>query len=277
MQPLEYLFGLEFHGHKLGLDNIRALTDALGRPQDACPSLVVAGTNGKGSVCAMASAALTAAGFRTGCYTSPHLVHIEERFTIDGVMVAPAELERVVDDLRVLAGRLLAGGLLRATPTFFEVATAAAFELFRRRGVDVAVLEVGMGGRLDATSVASPLAGAITNIALDHQQYLGDDARRDCLREGRHRQARHAAGLRRAPRRAPGRDRRGLRRTRRHAHAGRRRRAALGGDGRRDDVDDAAHTGGGVRPADAGPAQAGTRCRTRSWPCGCSRRCRRPG
>ncbi len=173
MQPLEYLFGLEFHGHKLGLDNIRAITDALGRPQDACPSVVVAGTNGKGSVCAMTSAALVAAGYRTGCYTSPHLVRIEERFAIDGVPVAPADLERVVEDLRALIDRLLADGRLQATPTFFEVATAAAFELFRRRGVEVAVLEVGLGGRLDATSVASPLAGAITNIALDHQQYLG--------------------------------------------------------------------------------------------------------
>jgi len=174
MHPLEYLFGLEFHGHKLGLDNIRAMTGALGRPQDACPSVVVAGTNGKGSVCAMAAAALSAAGYRTGCYTSPHLVHVEERFTIDGVMVAPAELGQVVEHLRALADRLLADGRLRAAPTFFEVATAAAFELFRRRGVEVAVLEVGMGGRLDATSVASPLAGAITNIALDHQQYLGE-------------------------------------------------------------------------------------------------------
>jgi dihydrofolate synthase/folylpolyglutamate synthase len=174
MHPLEYLFGLEFHGHKLGLDNIRVVTEALGRPQDAWPSLTVAGTNGKGSVCAMVVAALAAAGYRTGCYTSPHLVHVEERFTIDGVPVAPAELEGVVEDLRVLAERLQTDGRLQATPTFFEVATAAAFELFRRRGVDVAVLEVGMGGRLDATSVASPLAGAITNIALDHQQYLGE-------------------------------------------------------------------------------------------------------
>ena len=174
MHPLEYLFGLEFHGHKLGLDNIRVMTGAMGRPQDACPSVVVAGTNGKGSVCAMAAAALSAAGYRTGCYTSPHLVHVEERFTIDGVMVAPAELGQVVEHLRALADRLLADGRLRASPTFFEVATAAAFELFRRRGVEVAVLEVGMGGRLDATSVASPLAGAITNIALDHQQYLGE-------------------------------------------------------------------------------------------------------
>src|SRR5512139_53997 len=174
MHPLEYLFGLEFHGHKLGLDNIRVMTDALGRPQDACPSLVVAGTNGKGSVCAMASAALTAAGYRTGCYTSPHLVHVEERFAVDGVPVAPADLEHVVEDLRALVERLSSAGRLQATPTFFEVATAAAFELFRRHGVEVAVLEVGMGGRLDATSVASPLAGAITNIALDHQQYLGN-------------------------------------------------------------------------------------------------------
>jgi dihydrofolate synthase/folylpolyglutamate synthase len=174
MHPLEYLFGLEFHGHKLGLDNIRVLTDAMGRPQDAYPSVVVAGTNGKGSVCAMVSAALTAAGYRTGCYTSPHLVRIEERFTIDGVPVPAAELEDVVEQLRVLAVRLRNGARLQATPTFFEVATAAAFELFRRRGVEVAVLEVGMGGRLDATSVASPLAGAITNIALDHQQYLGE-------------------------------------------------------------------------------------------------------
>ncbi|MCU0250741.1 MAG: Mur ligase family protein [Vicinamibacterales bacterium] len=168
MRPLEYLFGLEFHGHKLGLDNILALADALGRPQDAYPSVAVAGTNGKGSVCAMVSAALIAAGYRTGCYTSPHLVRLEERFTIDGVPVASAELEEVVEQLRGLAGRL------QATPTFFEAATAAAFELFRRRGVEAAVLEVGMGGRLDATSAATPLAGAITNIALDHQQYLGE-------------------------------------------------------------------------------------------------------
>jgi dihydrofolate synthase / folylpolyglutamate synthase len=174
MHPLEYLFGLEFHGHKLGLDNIRVITDALGRPQDAYPSVVVAGTNGKGSVCAMVSAALAAAGYRTGCYTSPHLVRVEERFAIDGLPVPEAELEDVVEHLRVLTGRLLGEGRLQATPTFFEVATAAAFELFRRRGVGVAVLEVGMGGRLDATSIASPLAGAITNIALEHQQYLGE-------------------------------------------------------------------------------------------------------
>jgi dihydrofolate synthase/folylpolyglutamate synthase len=173
MHPLEYLFGLEFHGHKLGLDNIRIITDALGGPQEAYASVTVAGTNGKGSVCAMVSAALSAAGCRTGCYTSPHLVRVEERFAIDGTHVTASELEETVERLRILIEGLLGDGRLQATPTFFEVATAAAFEIFRRRGVDVAVLEVGLGGRLDATSVATPRVVAITNIALDHQQYLG--------------------------------------------------------------------------------------------------------
>jgi dihydrofolate synthase/folylpolyglutamate synthase len=173
MNPLEYLFGLEFHGHKLGLENIRLITDALGRPQDACRSVSIAGTNGKGSVSAMAACALTAAGYRTGCYTSPHLVHLRERYAIDGEAVPAADLEQVVGELRALIDRLRSEGRLHATPTFFEVATAAAFELFRRRRVDVAVLEVGLGGRLDATTVATPVAGAITNVDLDHQQYLG--------------------------------------------------------------------------------------------------------
>lgn len=174
MNPLEYLFGLEYHGHKFGLDNIRLITDALGRPQDAWPSAIVAGTNGKGSVCAMAAAALTAAGHRTGCYTSPHLVDLRERYAIDGAWVDADELAGVIDALRGVIDHLTAEGRLRAAPTFFEVATATAFEIFRRRRVDVAVLEVGLGGRLDATSIAPSRVGAITTIDLDHQQYLGD-------------------------------------------------------------------------------------------------------
>jgi dihydrofolate synthase/folylpolyglutamate synthase len=174
MNPLEYLFGLEYHGHKFGLENIRVITDALGRPQEAWPSVIVAGTNGKGSVCAMAAAALSAAGLRTGLYTSPHLVELRERYAIDGAWVETAELEQVIGDLRQVVDRLTAAGRLRALPTFFEVATAAAFELFRRARVDIAVLEVGLGGRLDATSIAPSAAGAITTIDFDHQQYLGD-------------------------------------------------------------------------------------------------------
>ena len=174
MNAIEYLFGLEFHGHKFGLDNIRAITDALGRPQDACRVLHVAGTNGKGSVCAMAAAALRAAGYRTGCYTSPHLVDLEERFQVDGTPLPRATVEVAVETVRRTAERLQADGGLRAVPTFFEVATATAFLLFREAGVQIAVVEVGLGGRLDATNVVTPAVSVITNIDLEHQQYLGD-------------------------------------------------------------------------------------------------------
>ncbi len=173
MNAIEYLFGLEFHGHKLGLENIRVLADALGRPQDAYRSVHVAGTNGKGSVCAMLDAALRAAGHRVGLYTSPHLVHLEERFVVDGNPATREDVEDVIDHIRALAEELQAHGRLRSVPTYFEVATATAFELFRRAGVEVAILEVGLGGRLDATNVASPAVGVITNIDLEHEQYLG--------------------------------------------------------------------------------------------------------
>lgn len=174
MNALEYLFGLEFHGHKFGLDNIRVLTDAMGRPQEAFPSIHVAGTNGKGSVCAMTAAALEAAGHRTACFTSPHLVDLAERFTVNGERQPRDEIEDVIDYVRSMVDHLVADGRLPALPTYFEVVTATAFELFRRAGVDVAVLEVGLGGRLDATNVVTPPVGVVTNIDLEHQQYLGD-------------------------------------------------------------------------------------------------------
>lgn len=174
MNPLEYLFGLEFHGHKFGLDNIRVITDAMGRPHEAFPSIHVAGTNGKGSVCAMTAAALRAAGHRTGCFTSPHLVDLAERFTVDGDPQPQDEIDDVIEYVRSMAEHLVADGRLPATPTYFEVVTATALELFRRAGVDVAVLEVGLGGRLDATNIVAPPVGVVTNIDLEHQQYLGD-------------------------------------------------------------------------------------------------------
>ncbi len=173
MDPLAYLRSLEVLGIKFGLDNIRAITAGLGRPQDACPSIIVAGTNGKGSVSAMVAAALRAAGHRVGCYTSPHLVRVEERFAIDGTPVAPAEFGAAVDEVRATVERLVADGTLRARPTYFEVTTAVAFELFRRHRVDIAVLEVGLGGRFDATNIAAPRVGAITSIDLDHEGLLG--------------------------------------------------------------------------------------------------------
>src|SRR6266851_4538841 len=171
--PLDWLFGLDQFGVKLGLDNINTLLDALGHPERAFRSVHVAGTNGKGSVTAMVDAALRAAGHRSARYTSPHLVDLSERFVIDGVRVERAPLVAAVGDLRDAVDRLRRDGALDVQPTFFEVTTAVAFELFRRAHVEVAVCEVGLGGRLDATNVLQPVATAITSIGLDHQQYLG--------------------------------------------------------------------------------------------------------
>src|SRR5262249_51672579 len=170
---LEYLFSLEQFGIKFGLDNIRVLVEELGHPERAFKVVHIAGTNGKGSVTAMVDAALSAAGHRSARYTSPHLLDLAERFVIDGRPVEQPDLVATVGVVREAAGRLLARGVLEAPPTFFEATTATAFELFRRAEVEVAVCEVGLGGRLDATNVVSPLVTAITSIAHDHQQYLG--------------------------------------------------------------------------------------------------------
>ena len=171
--PLSYLFGLGQFGIKFGLENMFAITGRLGHPERAFRSVHIAGTNGKGSVTAMIDAGLRAAGHRSGRYTSPHLVDLTERFVIDGRPVAADKMIAAVADVRTAIEQLLAEGILQAHPTFFEVTTAVAFELFRRAGVEMAVLEVGLGGRLDATNVIQPVATAITSIAYDHQQYLG--------------------------------------------------------------------------------------------------------
>jgi dihydrofolate synthase/folylpolyglutamate synthase len=171
--PFAYLFALDQFGIKFGLDNIRTLVDALGHPERSFRSIHIAGTNGKGSVTAMVDAGLRAAGHRAARYTSPHLVDITERFVVDGQAVSRALLGEVLSDVQALIVRLLAAGKLEVQPTFFEVTTAAAFEVFRRAGVDVAVCEAGLGGRLDATNVLSPIATAITSIDFDHEKYLG--------------------------------------------------------------------------------------------------------
>jgi dihydrofolate synthase/folylpolyglutamate synthase len=174
--PLQYLFSLEHFGIKFGLENIRAMLEGLGHPELAFRSVHVAGTNGKGSVTAMVDAALRAAGHRSGRYTSPHLIDLTERFVIDGQPTSDADLARAVERVRTTIGDLQGQGRLDVHPTFFEVTTAAAFEIFRNASVEVAVCEVGLGGRLDATNVLSPMVTAITSIAFDHQQYLGDTA-----------------------------------------------------------------------------------------------------
>jgi dihydrofolate synthase/folylpolyglutamate synthase len=173
VDSLNYLLSLEKFGMKFGLTNIRTLCTALGQPQTKYPSILIAGTNGKGSVTAMVDCALRAAGLHVGRYTSPHLVRLEERFTIDGEPVATGTLVETIEQLRTVIDRLMTAGSLEAPPTFFEVTTAIAFELFRKASVDLAVLEVGLGGRLDSTNIVDPFAAAITSIDFDHEQYLG--------------------------------------------------------------------------------------------------------
>jgi dihydrofolate synthase / folylpolyglutamate synthase len=173
MAPLDQLFRRGQFGIKLGLDNIRALCAALGDPERACPVLHVGGTNGKGSVAVMVATALDAAGHRTARFTSPHLVSLEERFVVGGSPAARAALEAALSRVLSAEAAALGRGALVGPATFFELTTAAAFDLFRSAGSDVAVLEVGMGGRFDATNVVSPAAAAITSIDLEHTRHLG--------------------------------------------------------------------------------------------------------
>jgi dihydrofolate synthase / folylpolyglutamate synthase len=162
-----YLYRLQKHGIKLGLDTMTALTVRLGMPQNRYRTLHIAGTNGKGSTAAMAAAMLQAAGYRVGLYTSPHLVEFRERIRVNEEMIAESRVAHLTEQLQTLCRSDL-------SPTFFEYTTAMAFQHFADSGVDVAVLEVGLGGRFDATNVVTPMACAITTIALDHQEYLGN-------------------------------------------------------------------------------------------------------
>jgi dihydrofolate synthase / folylpolyglutamate synthase len=168
-----YALGNEFKTIKFGLDRSRALLDALGRPQEACRFVHVAGTNGKGSTCAFIERVLRQAGFRTGLYVSPHLVEPTERVRICGEPVTPEEFTAAFESVHSAAERLIASGGIDMHPTYFETMTAMAFHLFRERGTEVVVLETGMGGRLDATNVVTPLISVITPIDLDHEKYLG--------------------------------------------------------------------------------------------------------
>jgi len=161
------------HVAKLGLENVTALLGDLGRPQDAFPSVLVAGTNGKGSVAAMLDAVLQAAGLRGGLYTSPHLVEINERIQVSGVPIPPEEFAALFGFLREHMEAMMADGRLRFHPTYFECLTAMGLEHFRRRRCELAVLEVGMGGRLDATNTATPRLSVITAIDFDHERFLG--------------------------------------------------------------------------------------------------------
>ena len=158
-------------GSKLGLDNIRKLCARLGDPQDKLRIVHVAGTNGKGSICAMTASILKAAGYKTGLYTSPFLKNYRDSFAVDGKMISPTDFASVISEVFEQADKLNAQGVF---PSEFEILTAGAFLWFFEQSCDIVVLETGLGGRLDATNVISrPLVSVITAIAMDHMDYLG--------------------------------------------------------------------------------------------------------
>ena len=178
-QPLdsatrEYLRGLKRRGVVLGLDRMRGFARALGNPQDRIPAIHIGGTNGKGSVAAMVEAIFRAAGWRTGLYTSPHLIRIGERIQVDREPLGTAELADQARELRIAAERCVERHGPEAQPSYFEFMTALAFAHFARSHCDIAIVEVGMGGRLDATNVVTPEVAAIVSIGLDHTEFLGN-------------------------------------------------------------------------------------------------------
>jgi dihydrofolate synthase / folylpolyglutamate synthase len=167
-EAIRWLYSTQAAGIKLGLENVRRLLDALGNPHRQLPCIHVAGTNGKGSVSAMLDSVGRAAGLRTGLYTSPHLVRFNERIQVSG---QPITDEEVLTGLNVIREAIARSG---CTPTFFEITTALGFLHFFTQRVDLAIMETGLGGRLDATNLITPLVSVITSIDLDHQKILGD-------------------------------------------------------------------------------------------------------
>ncbi|MGB9907307.1 MAG: bifunctional folylpolyglutamate synthase/dihydrofolate synthase [Candidatus Saccharicenans sp.] len=168
-----YLEQAQLFGIRLGLENISAVLEAFGQPHLSYPVIHVAGTNGKGSVCAQLDQVFRLHGYRTGLYTSPHLIDVRERIQVNGHLIPRRELQRLLEKIQKQEKRLKASGQVAGALTFFEILTIAAFLYFREKEVEVAVLEVGMGGRFDATNVVRPEVSVITTISYDHQQYLG--------------------------------------------------------------------------------------------------------
>lgn len=170
-ETIDYLYALQKHGVKLALANSEALMNIMGDPHRKFQSVHIAGTNGKGSTSAFIASILTAAGYRVGLYTSPHLVSFTERIRINGRQIAEAKVVELAQ--RVRKGYQGPEGGIELNPTFFEVTTAIAFSYFAEESIDIAVVEVGMGGRLDSTNVITPLVSVITNIDLEHTEFLG--------------------------------------------------------------------------------------------------------
>ena len=166
MNSIQYLLSIEARGIKLGLQRTRKIMDTCGNPQLGMPSIQVAGTNGKGSVCAMLSNILKIAGYKTGLFTSPHLQNVNERIRINGIPIPNYEIDIFIQQYKT--------DIERIGSTFFETITTMAFWYFNKKCVDIAVLETGLGGRLDSVSICEPMATVITPISLDHMEILGE-------------------------------------------------------------------------------------------------------
>jgi dihydrofolate synthase / folylpolyglutamate synthase len=171
---VSFLFGLRNRGSTFGIDRMKVFARLLGHPERQYPVIHVAGTNGKGSVCAMLEACFRANGLKTGLFTSPHLVRLGERIRVDGQAISDQEIVDCVEWMRSLADQGLSGSP-ELYPSFFEFVAAMAFHVFARDQVDVAIVETGLGGRLDATNIVEPVVSIITSIGLDHCEILGDD------------------------------------------------------------------------------------------------------
>ncbi len=169
-EAIHWLYELRLFGSKLGLENPRQLAAHVGNPHDQLNIIHVAGTNGKGSVCAMLESIYRHAGYKTGLFTSPHLISFRERIQVNREIVSEVNVVRLIECMQALLRHFPAGRL----PTFFEVIIVMALEQFAREKCDVVLLETGLGGRLDATNIVTPIASVITSIALDHQEHLGD-------------------------------------------------------------------------------------------------------
>jgi dihydrofolate synthase/folylpolyglutamate synthase len=172
---LQYLadLGQELLGLKFGLQAITTIMEELGRPHERYDTAIVAGTNGKGSTCAILASILQQSGYRTGLFTSPHLVRVNERMRVDGREISDADFAAAFTDVAAAVDRLVAQKKLDSRPSFFEFLTATAFQHFALAGVKFLVLEVGMGGRLDATNITNPRVAVITSIDFDHMEFLG--------------------------------------------------------------------------------------------------------
>jgi dihydrofolate synthase / folylpolyglutamate synthase len=170
----DYLFSLKAKGAKYGLDRMRLFSSKLGNPESSCPCIHVAGTNGKGSVASMLESILRTAGYKTGLYTSPHLVRLGERVQVNRTLLKEEEIIAFVNELAPVAKKIFLEGGSDDEPSFFEFMTAMAFLQFQRKKTDINIIEVGLGGKLDATNIVQPEISVITSIGLDHCEVLGD-------------------------------------------------------------------------------------------------------